>query len=207
MMAEELGTIRCGGVPMAIGVQTDMATPALARFGSDEVRREFLAPAIAGDAVACIGVSEPGAGSDVASIKTSARSDGDDYVINGGKMWITNGVQADWICLLANTSDGQVHRNKSLICVPMKARGRSEEHTSELQSPDHLVCRLLLEKKKKRPLQQASPADVTVSPRLGAQSMVVSVRARPAVLCAEDWPFSQMFGVVRPAGATSAPTA
>ncbi|MGB6394758.1 MAG: acyl-CoA dehydrogenase family protein [Bradyrhizobium sp.] len=123
MMAEELGTIRCGGVPMAIGVQTDMATPALARFGSDEVRREFLAPAIAGDAVACIGVSEPGAGSDVASIKTSARSDGDDYVINGGKMWITNGIQADWICLLANTGNEPKHRNKSLICVPMKTRG------------------------------------------------------------------------------------
>ena len=123
MMAEELGAITCGGVPMAIGVQTDMATPALARFGSDEVRREFLTPAIAGDAVACIGVSEPGAGSDVASIKTNARSDGDDYVINGGKMWITNGVQADWICLLANTSDDQVHRNKSLICVPMKSKG------------------------------------------------------------------------------------
>jgi citronellyl-CoA dehydrogenase len=93
MMAEELGAIRCGGVPMAIGVQTDMATPALARFGSDEVRREFLAPAISGDQVACIGVSELGAGSDVASIKTSARADGDDYVINGGKMWITNGTQ------------------------------------------------------------------------------------------------------------------
>src|ERR1700743_1905595 len=123
MMAEELGAIHCGGVPMAIGVQTDMATPALARFGSDEVRREFLAAAVACDAVACIGVSEPGAGSDVASIKTHARSDGDDYVINGGKMWITNGVQADWICLLANTSDGQVHRNKSLICVPMKSKG------------------------------------------------------------------------------------
>jgi citronellyl-CoA dehydrogenase len=100
-----------------------MATPALARFGSDEVRHEFLTPAIAGDAVACIGVSEPGAGSDVASIKTNARSDGDDYVINGGKMWITNGTQADWICLLANTSDDQVHRNKSLICVPMKSKG------------------------------------------------------------------------------------
>src|SRR6201991_3908936 len=123
MMAEELGAITCGGVPMAIGVQTDMATPALARFGSDEVRREFLAPAVAGDMVACIGVSEPGAGSDVASIKTNARSDGDDYVINGGKMWITNGTQADWICLLANTSDGPKHRNKSLICVPMKSKG------------------------------------------------------------------------------------
>jgi citronellyl-CoA dehydrogenase len=123
MMAEELGTIRCGGVPMAIGVQTDMSTPALARFGSDALRQEFLVPAIAGDAVTSIGVSEPGAGSDVASIKTAARSDGDDYVINGGKMWITNGAQADWICLLANTSDGPVHRNKSLICVPMKTKG------------------------------------------------------------------------------------
>src|SRR5207244_8561518 len=121
--AEELGNIHCGGVPMAIGVQTDMATPARARFGSDEVRREFLAPSIAGDYVACLGVSEVGAGSDVASIKTFARKDGADYVINGGKMWTTNGTQADWICLLANTSDGPVHQNKSLICVPMKTEG------------------------------------------------------------------------------------
>lgn len=90
---QELGSIRCGGVPMAIGVQTDMATPALARFGSDHVKSEFLAPSIAGDLVACLGVSEPGAGSDVASIKTVARRDGDDYVINGSKMWTTNGTQ------------------------------------------------------------------------------------------------------------------
>ena len=122
-MAEELGHIRCGGVPMAIGVQTDMATPALARHGSDDLRREFLAPSISGDYVACLGVSEAGAGSDVASIKTTARKDGDDYVINGGKMWTTNGTQADWICLLANTSDDQAHRNKSLICVPMDTPG------------------------------------------------------------------------------------
>ena len=123
LMAEEIGAIRCGAVPMAIGVQTDMATPALARFGTDEVRREFLAPSIAGDFVACVGVTEPGAGSDVAAIKTTARSDGDDYVINGGKMFITNGAQADWICLLANTGDGPIHRNKTLICVPMKTKG------------------------------------------------------------------------------------
>jgi citronellyl-CoA dehydrogenase len=120
---ETLGHIECGGVPMAIGVQTDMATPALARFGSDELCGEFLAPSIRGDMVACIGVSEIGAGSDVASVKTTAHKDGADYVINGGKMWITNGTQADWICLLANTSDGPVHRNKSLICVPMKTKG------------------------------------------------------------------------------------
>jgi citronellyl-CoA dehydrogenase len=100
-----------------------MATPALARFGSDAVRHEFLTPSIAGDYVACLGVSEVGAGSDVASIKTTARKDGDDYIINGGKMWTTNGTQADWICLLANTSDGAAHLNKTLICVPMKAKG------------------------------------------------------------------------------------
>jgi citronellyl-CoA dehydrogenase len=123
VMAEELGGIACGSVPMAIGVQTDMATPALARFGTDEIKREFLAPSISGDYVACLGVSEVGAGSDVASIKTTARKDGDDYVINGGKMWTTNGAQADWMCLLANTSEGAVHKNKSLICLPMKTKG------------------------------------------------------------------------------------
>ena len=122
-MAEALGHIACGALPMAIGVQTDMATPALARFGSDALRREFLAPAISGDAVACIGVSEPGAGSDVASVKTTARKDGDDYVINGAKMWITNSLQADWMCLLANTSEGAAHKNKSLIIVPMATKG------------------------------------------------------------------------------------
>ncbi|PKO67302.1 MAG: acyl-CoA dehydrogenase [Betaproteobacteria bacterium HGW-Betaproteobacteria-14] len=123
--AEALGEVRCGGVPMAIGVQTDMATPALARFGSDELRREFLAPTIAGDYVCSIGVSEPGAGSDVASIKTFAKKDGGDYVITGTKMWITSGTQSDWICLLANTSEGAPHKNKTLICVPMKTKGVS----------------------------------------------------------------------------------
>ena len=122
-MAEALSWVRCGGVPMAIGVQTDMATPALARFGSDEVKREFLAPSISGERVACLGVSEVGAGSDVASIRTVARRDGDDYVISGGKMWTTSGTQADWMCLLANTSEGAAHRNKTLICVPMKTPG------------------------------------------------------------------------------------
>ena len=122
-MSETLAHVRCGGIPMAIGVQTDMATPALARFGSEEVKREFLAPSVSGEYVACLGVSEVGAGSDVASVRTTARKDGDDYVINGGKMWTTNGTQADWICLLANTSEGSAHRNKTLICVPMKTRG------------------------------------------------------------------------------------
>jgi citronellyl-CoA dehydrogenase len=116
---------------MAIGVQTDIATPALARFGSDELRKEFLAPAIAGDMVACVGVSEPGAGSDVAGLRTTARKDGGDYVVNGGKMWITNGTQADWMCCLANTSEGSPHKNKSLIIIPMKTRGVTIERKIE----------------------------------------------------------------------------
>ncbi len=123
VMAETLGHIKCGGVPMAIGVQTDMATPALALNGSDELCEQFLRPSISGEFVACLGVSEVGAGSDVAGITTNAVRDGGDYVINGGKMWTTNGTQADWMCLLANTGEGPVHTNKSLICVPMDTPG------------------------------------------------------------------------------------
>ncbi|EAQ27846.1 putative acyl-CoA dehydrogenase [Erythrobacter sp. NAP1] len=126
VFAETVGTINCGALPMAIGVQTDMATPALARFGNDDVRERFLRPSISGDYVACLGVSEPSAGSDVSGIRTTARKDGDDYIINGTKMWTTNGTQADWMCLLAITDpEGGVHHNKSLICVPMDTPGIS----------------------------------------------------------------------------------
>ncbi len=134
--AEELGHARCAGVPLAIGVQTDMCTPALAKFGSDDLRERFLAPSIAGDMVGAIGVSEPGAGSDVASIRTHARKDGSDWVINGSKMWITNGYQADWMCALVNTSEGAPHKNKSLIIIPMDAKG-----VSRTRKLDKLGCR------------------------------------------------------------------
>lgn len=124
-MAETLGHVDCGAIPMAIGVQTDMCTPALARFGSDALCREFLVPAISGEMVGCVGVSEAHAGSDVAAIKTLARKDGGDYIINGSKMWITNSLQADWMCVLVNTSDGPAHRNKTLVMVPMDTPGVS----------------------------------------------------------------------------------
>ncbi|MDP3895558.1 MAG: acyl-CoA dehydrogenase family protein [Mesorhizobium sp.] len=132
IMAEELGLVNCGGVPMAIGVHTDMCTPAMNRFGSDHVKRNFLAPAIAGDVVGCLGVSEPGGGSDVAAVKTTARKDGGDWVITGTKMWITNGMKADWCCLLANTSEGPVHKNKSLIALPMDAKGISRSKITKI---------------------------------------------------------------------------
>lgn len=121
--AEALGYANCGGVPLAIGVQTDMATPAIAKFGSEELKEEFLKPAIAGEFVASIAVSEAGAGSDVAGLKTTAKKDGDDYIINGSKMWITNSTQADFFCVLANTSDDKPHKNKSLIVVPANTPG------------------------------------------------------------------------------------
>lgn len=124
--AEALGHCACGALPMAIGVQTDMATPALARVGNDYLKENYLKPSVAGELVACIGVSEPAAGSDVAGIKTSARRVGDEYVIDGQKMWITNGTQGDWVCLLCNTGDlhaGDRHGNKSLIVVPLDAKG------------------------------------------------------------------------------------
>ncbi len=132
VMAEALGECKAGGVPMAIGVQTDMCTPALARFGSDALRHEFLAPSIAGDMVGCIGVSEVGGGSDVAALKTTARKDGADYIINGSKMWITNGMQADWCCLLVNTSEGAPHKNKSLIMVPMNSPGITRQKIEKI---------------------------------------------------------------------------
>ena len=125
VLAEELGRADIGGVPMAIAVQTGMATPALARFGSDELKREYLAPALAGSLVCSIGVSEPGAGSDVAGIRTMARRDGDDWIINGRKMWITSGTQADWICMLVRTSDEGGYHGMSLIVVPTDAPGFS----------------------------------------------------------------------------------
>ncbi|XP_067136073.1 probable acyl-CoA dehydrogenase 6 [Centruroides vittatus] len=129
---EELSHINCGGVPMSIIVHTDITMPALVNFGSEELKQEFLVPSISGDKVSCLGVSEPGAGSDVAGIKTTAVRKGDDLIINGSKMWISNGLQADWMCLLANTSDGHPHRNKSLICIPLNLPGISRNKIEKI---------------------------------------------------------------------------
>ncbi|HUS28995.1 MAG TPA: acyl-CoA dehydrogenase family protein [Kofleriaceae bacterium] len=123
VVIEEMGTCASGAVPMAMGVLTDMATPALARWGTHELKQEFLAPVIAGEQIASIAVSEVSGGSDVAALKTNARKDGDDYIINGSKMWITNAAQADWFCTLVNTSEGAPHANKSLVIIPAKAKG------------------------------------------------------------------------------------
>ena len=123
---EEIGRISCSGVPTAIAVQTDMATPALAQHGTAEQKEKFLKPAIAGDAVFSIAVSEPDAGSDVAAIRTRAVSDGNDYIINGSKMWITSGTQSDYLTLLTRTDDHYgSFKGMSLIIVPTDTPGFS----------------------------------------------------------------------------------
>ncbi len=125
ILADELGSCGCMGVPMATLVQTDIAVSGLAQYGSHELKEKFLAPAIAGRMVGALGVSEPDIGSDVASLSTRAVVDGDDYVISGSKMWITNGVQADFVVTLCRTSEEGGYRGMSLIVVPTANEGFS----------------------------------------------------------------------------------
>ncbi len=121
--AEELPRARCGGVGMGLLVQSDMATPVISDIGTKEQIDEFLRPALAGDKVAALGVSEPGAGSDVAGIRTVARKDGDDYVLSGQKTFITNGTRADFVTLLAKTSPEKGAHGCSFFLVPTKTPG------------------------------------------------------------------------------------
>ncbi|WNZ64985.1 acyl-CoA dehydrogenase family protein [Myxococcus sp. MxC21-1] len=122
VFAEELSRSLNAGVNMALLVQSQMATPIINELGTDEQKREFLEPALKGEKIAALGVSEPGCGSDVASIKTTARRDGDDYVINGSKMWITNGTRADFITLAVRTGEAG-YGGISLVTFPTDVKG------------------------------------------------------------------------------------
>ncbi len=121
--AEELPRCAAGGVSMGLLVQSDMATPVINDLGTKEQKDEFLAPAIRGEKIVALGVSEPNAGSDVAGIQTVARRDGDDYVINGAKTFITNGTRADFVTLLVKTSPEMGARGCSFFLVPTETRG------------------------------------------------------------------------------------
>jgi citronellyl-CoA dehydrogenase len=121
--AQELPRGRCAGVTMALLVQSDMATPVIADLGTPEQVDEFLKPALAGDRIASIGVSEPGAGSDVAGIKTVARKVGGDYVLNGQKTFITNGARASFITLLAKTNPDHGAHGCTFFLVPTDTKG------------------------------------------------------------------------------------
>ncbi len=121
--AEELPFCRMAGVTMGLLVQSDMATPVISDLGTKEQIDEFLKPALSGDKVAALGVSEPAAGSDVAGIRTVARKDGDDYVLNGQKTFITNGTRADFVTLLAKTAPDQGAHGCSFFLVPTSTKG------------------------------------------------------------------------------------
>jgi citronellyl-CoA dehydrogenase len=123
--SEELARCGSAGVTMGLLVQADMATPVINDLGSREVKDEFLAPAISGDKVAALGVSEPGAGSDVAGLRTTARKVGDDYVINGSKTYITNGTRADFVTLMVKTDPEAGHSGISIIVCPTDVKGFS----------------------------------------------------------------------------------
>lgn len=123
VLAEELAKCGCGGFPMAIAVQTDMATPPIAEFGNADQKEQFLKPAIKGEKIAAIGISEPNHGSDVASIETRARKENHEWVINGSKMFITNGTRADFVTLVVRTSDEPGYKGISLILVELDRPG------------------------------------------------------------------------------------
>ena len=124
VLAEELTRSRNAGVNMALLVQSQMATPIIGEIGTAEQKKEFLAPALAGEKIAALGISEPDAGSDVANLKTTARRVGDDYIINGAKMWITNGTRADFITLAVRTGEAG-YGGVSLLTFPTDVKGFS----------------------------------------------------------------------------------
>jgi citronellyl-CoA dehydrogenase len=121
--AEELPRCRAGGVSMGLLVQSDMATPCISDLGTKEQIEEFLKPALAGDKIVALGVSEPAAGSDVAGIRTVAKRDGDDYVLNGQKTFITNGTRASFVTLLAKTAPDKGAHGCSFFLVPTDLKG------------------------------------------------------------------------------------
>jgi alkylation response protein AidB-like acyl-CoA dehydrogenase len=126
VLAEELVHAHSGGLAMGIAVHTDMAMPPILAFGTEQQKQEWVVPAIAGQKILCLGITEPDAGSDVAGIKTRAVRDGDDWVINGSKTYITNGHRADVIVLVTKTDEGH-----TLFLVPMDAPGVIREKRLE----------------------------------------------------------------------------
>jgi alkylation response protein AidB-like acyl-CoA dehydrogenase len=125
VFVEELARCGAGAIPMAISVQSDMATPALAHFGTDDQRERWLVPAITGEKIGAIAITEPDAGSDVAAIQTRAVRDGDVWRVNGRKMFITNGARAHFLTLVVKTDPGAGHRGISLFVVDTSLPGVS----------------------------------------------------------------------------------
>src|SRR3954454_19163339 len=123
VLAEELSHSGSGGLCMGIAVHTDMATPPILQFGTEEQKQAYLVPAIRGERISCLGITEPDAGSDVSGIRTTAVRDGDEYVINGSKTYITNGHRADFIVLVTKTDPDAGYDGFTLFLVDMDLPG------------------------------------------------------------------------------------
>lgn len=123
VLAEEMTRCNSGGVAMAVAVQTDMAVPPIFKFGTEEQKQRYLKPAIAGEKIFCLGISEPDAGSDVAGIRTVAEKVDGGWVVNGQKLWITNGRRADCMTLVAKTDRDAGHQGISLFVVETSTPG------------------------------------------------------------------------------------
>ncbi|MGZ5311277.1 MAG: acyl-CoA dehydrogenase family protein [Solirubrobacterales bacterium] len=118
--ADALSYSGCGGVNMGFAVHTDMVTPPIHLLGTEELKQRYLPPSIAGDLIGCLGITEPGAGSDVAAIRTTAKRDGDEYVINGSKTFITNAKRANYIVLVTKTDPDAGHDGITLFVVDIR---------------------------------------------------------------------------------------
>jgi alkylation response protein AidB-like acyl-CoA dehydrogenase len=124
--AECMSYSGCGGLNMGFAVHTDMVTPPIHLLGSEELKQRYLPASIAGERIGCLGITEPGAGSDVASIRTTARRDGDEYVINGSKTFITNGLRAHYIVLVTKTDPDAGHEGITLFVVDLRDEDGNE---------------------------------------------------------------------------------
>jgi len=118
--AEALSHAGSGGLGMGFAVQTDMVLPPIHLLGTEEQKRKYLAPGIAGDRIGALGITEPGAGSDVANIRTTAILDGDEYVINGSKTFITNAARADFMVLVTKTDPNAGHDGITLMLIDIR---------------------------------------------------------------------------------------
>ncbi len=123
VLGEAIANANCGGLAMGVAVQTDMAMPPILALGTEEQKQEWAVPAIKGQKILCLGITEPDAGSDVKGIKTRAVRDGEDYVINGSKTYITNGHRADVIVLVTKTDPDAGYDGFTLFLVPMDSPG------------------------------------------------------------------------------------
>jgi alkylation response protein AidB-like acyl-CoA dehydrogenase len=131
VLAEEMVHAKCGGVGMGVAVHTDMATPPVFLFGTEEQKQRYLVPSIKGEKISCLGITEPDAGSDVSGIKTRAVRDGDEWVINGSKTYITNGHRADYIVLVTKTDPDAGYDGFTLFLVDMDLPGVIREKRLE----------------------------------------------------------------------------